>query len=180
MLFWGITLFIPLVVPTFGFDPGLNGLLAASPFIVSLVLTVPMIAISDRTGKRGLIVASGLIVGGILVAILPFVGSPVGKFVLICVGLGYFTAAFTPNIWAIAVNQFPAHAVGPATGIINGFGAGGGGIVAGALVGVLLAATGTYTAGLSVLGLAAIVGGGALLIYVRLGARQSAAAPSIG
>ena len=59
-------------------------------------------------------------------------------------------------------------AVGPATGIINGFGAGGGGIVAGALVGGLLAATGTYFAGFTVLGLAAIAGGIALAIYVRI------------
>ncbi|MFC5831856.1 MFS transporter [Nonomuraea insulae] len=168
MLFWGITLFIPLIVPTFGFASSVNGLLAAAPYLVSLLLTVPMMILGDRTGRRGPIAISGLVVGGVLLACVALTGSPVLQFTLICLGLGYFTASYTPNIWAIAVTDLPAHVVGPATGIINGFGAGGGGIVAGALVGALLAATGTYTLGLSVLGLVAILGGIALLFYTRM------------
>jgi MFS family permease len=168
MLFWGITLFIPLIVPTFGFATSINGLLAAAPYLVSLVLTVPMMLLADRTGRRGPIAVSGLVVGGVLLAGVALTTNPVLQFALICLGLGYFTAAYTPNIWAIAVTDLPAHVVGPATGIINGFGAGGGGIVAGALVGALLAATGTYALGLSVLGLVAIIGGLALLLYTRM------------
>ncbi|WP_187414864.1 MFS transporter [Nonomuraea sp. PA05] len=168
MLFWGITLFIPLIVPTFGFATSVNGLLSAAPYLVSLLLTVPMMILADRTGRRGPIAVSGLVVGGILLACVAITGSAVLQFALICLGLGYFTAAYTPNIWAIAVTDLPAHAVGPATGIINGFGAGGGGIVAGALVGALLAATGTYALGLSVLGLVAILGGLALFLYTRM------------
>jgi MFS family permease len=168
MLFWGITLFLPQTVATFGLSPTLSGLAAATPYLLSLLLTIPMIALADRTGRRGLIAVSGLIVGGILVACLAFTGDPLTRFVLISLGLGYFTAAYTPNIWAIAVTRFSPHAVGPATGIINGFGAGGGGIVAGALVGALLGATGNYFAGFTVLGLAAITGGIALAFYVRI------------
>jgi MFS family permease len=168
MLFWGITLYIPLIVPTFGFAPSVNGLLSAAPYLVSLVLTVPMMLLGDRTGRRGPIAVSGLVVGGVLLACVALTGSPVAQFSLICLGLGYFTAAYTPNIWAIAVTDLPAHVVGPATGIINGFGAGGGGVVAGALVGALLAATGTYTLGLSILGLVAILGGLALFLYTRM------------
>ncbi|MEV0612006.1 MFS transporter [Nonomuraea sp. NPDC050404] len=168
MLFWGITLFIPLIVPEFGFAPSAGGLLAAAPYLVSLVLTIPMMILADRTGRRAAIAISGLVVGGVLLAGVALTGSHVLQFALICLGLGYFTAAYTPNIWAIVVTDLPAHVVGPATGIINGFGAGGGGIVAGALVGALLAATGTYAVGLSVLGLVAIVGGLALLQYTRM------------
>ncbi|MCF6472674.1 MFS transporter [Nonomuraea sp. MG754425] len=168
MLFWGITLFIPLIVPRFGFDPGMAGLMAAAPYLVSLVLTVPMMILADRTGRRALIAISGLVVGGVLLACVMLTDSHVTQFALICLGLGYFTASYTPNIWAIAVTDLPAHAVGPATGIINGFGAGGGGIVAGAIFGPLLAAAGTYALGLSVLGLIAILGGGALILYTRM------------
>ncbi|MCG5216394.1 MFS transporter [Streptosporangium soli] len=178
MLFWGITLFIPLIVPTFGFAPSVNGLLAAAPYLVSLVLTIPMMILGDRTGRRGPIAISGLVVGGVLLACVALTGSPVLQFTLICLGLGYFTAAYTPNIWAIAVTDLPAHAVGPATGIINGFGAGGGGIVAGALVSALLAATGTYALGLSVLGLVAILGGLALLLYTRMRPATPVPAPA--
>lgn len=167
MLFWGITLFLPQTVSTFGLSPTLSGLASATPYLVSLLLTFPMIALSDRTEKRGPIAVSGLIVGGILIACLPFAHNSVAQFVLISLSVGYFTAAYTPNIWAIAVTRLSSTAVGPATGIINGFGAGGGGIVAGWLVGGLLAATGSYFPGFAVLGIAAVVGGIALAVYVR-------------
>lgn len=178
MLFWGITLFLPQSVGSFGLSPTLSGLAAAAPYLVSLVLTVPMIAISDRTGKRGAIAVSGLVVGGVLIACLPFAHDPMAQFVLICLGVGYFTAAYTPNIWAIAVTSMSSHAVGPATGIINGFGAGGGGIVAGALVGALFGATGSYFTGFALLGFVAIAGGIALAVYVRAGARTRSSAQS--
>jgi MFS family permease len=176
MLFWGITLWIPLVIQSLGFTGASRGLLAALPYVLSLALTVPMMALSDRTGKRVLIASSGLLVGGALVGALPLMESPVGKLVLICVGMGYFTATFTSNLWAIAVTDLPAHLVGPATGIINGFGAGGGGIVAGFVVGQLQAATGSYLPGFVVLGVMAIIGGLALLSYGRLRPREVAPA----
>lgn len=177
MLFWGITLWIPLVIQSLGFTGTGRGLLAALPYLLSLVLTVPMMGISDRTGKRVLIASSGLLVGGTLVGALPLVENPVGKLVMICVGMGYFTATFTSNLWAIAVTDLPAHLVGPATGIINGFGAGGGGIVAGIVVGKLQAVTGSFLPGFVVLGVMAIVGGLALLTYGRLRPREAPAAP---
>jgi MFS family permease len=174
MLFWGITLWIPLVIESLGFTGGSRGLLAALPYVLSLVLTVPMMAISDRTGKRVLIASSGLLVGGAFVGLLPLVGSPVATLVMICVGMGYFTATYTSNLWAIAVTDLPPHLVGPATGIINGFGAGGGGIVAGFVVGQLRAATGSYLPGFVVLGVIAVLGGLALLLYGRLRSRPAA------
>lgn len=172
MLFWGITLFIPLVVPTFGFAPGINGLLSALPYLVSLALTVPMTIISDRTGKRIAIAASGLLVGGVLVGLLPLIDSPIGKLLLITVGVGYFTATYTSNIWAVVVNDLEPAMVGPATGIVNGVGAGGGGVIAGVVVGGLLSLTGSYFAGLGLLGLVAILGGIAVIVYGRTGRRS--------
>jgi MFS family permease len=171
MLFWGITLWIPLVVQSLGFTGGSRGLFAALPYLLSLVLTVPMMALSDRTGKRVLIASSGLLIGGAFVGCLPLVSSPAAKLVMICIGMGYFTATYTSNLWAIAVNDLPPRVIGPATGIINGFGAGGGGIVAGLVVGQLRAATGSYLPGFVVLGVVAIIGGIALLWYGRLRAR---------
>ncbi|HET6501034.1 MAG TPA: MFS transporter [Amycolatopsis sp.] len=171
MLFWGITLWIPLVLQSLGFTGGSRGLFAALPYLLSLVLTVPMMALSDRTGKRVLIASSGLLVGGAFVGCLPLVSSPAAKLVMICIGMGYFTATYTSNLWAIAVNDLPPRVIGPATGIINGFGAGGGGIVAGLVVGQLRAATGSYLPGFAVLGVVAVIGGFALLWYGRLRAR---------
>lgn len=168
LLFWGITLFLPQTVAEFKLSPITGGLVSAIPYLVSIALAVPMISISDKSGRRGAIAVSGLVIGGILVACLPLTSNPFAKFTLISLGLGYFTATYNPNIWAIAVIRLNPNAVGPATGIMNGIGAGAGGIVAGPVMGSLLAATGAYFAGFAVFGLVAILGGIALIIYLRV------------
>lgn len=48
--------------------------------------------------------------------------------------MGYYAASFT-NIWSIIQSNVKPHAIGPASGIINGIGAGGGGTLAGLMVG---------------------------------------------
>jgi len=173
MLFWGITLWIPLMVKSLGFKGTEAALLTALPYVVSLVLVGPAIYLSDRTGKRVGIASSGLLVGGALVTLMPFVDNPVGKMILVALGLGYFTSTYTSNLWALAMTDLPPHLIGPATGIINGFGAGGGGIVAGFVVGRLKDATGSYVPGFAVLGVIAIAGGLALLLYGRLRAPRA-------
>jgi len=179
VLFWGITLWIPLVAKSFGFTGMMQGLVSAVPYLLSLALTVPLTIVSDRTGRRLPLAASGLIVGGLLMTALPLLGSPVAQMALICVAMGYFTATYTSNLWAIVVADLDPYAVGPASGIINGFGAGGGGIVAGFVVGHLLAATGSYVPGFVVLGCTAVVGGLAVVLYGRVRrAPRSAAAPT--
>jgi hypothetical protein len=70
-------------------------------------------------------------------------------------------------------------AVGPAAGIMNGLGAGGGGTIAGFLVGMINAATGSYMSGFMVLGGFVILGGLALLIYGRLKMRPLAVARGV-
>ncbi|HLZ65894.1 MAG TPA: hypothetical protein VKQ29_06660 [Aliidongia sp.] len=59
-------------------------------------------------------------------------------------------------------------AVGPASGIMNGLGAGGGGTIAGFLVAMLQSATGSYMSGFMVLGGLVVLGGLSLLTYGRL------------
>ena len=66
-------------------------------------------------------------------------------------------------------------AVGPAAGIINGLGAGGGGTIAGFLVALMNSYTGSYMAGFMVLGVLVIIGGVCLLVYGRVMAGRSLA-----
>ena len=51
---------------------------------------------------------------------------------------------------------------------MNGLGAGGGGTLAGFLVGLLKQSTGTYDAGFVALGAIVVLGGLALLVYGRM------------
>jgi MFS family permease len=178
VLFWGITLWIPLVAKSFGFTGMMQGLLSALPYLLSLALTVPLTILSDRTGRRLPLAASGLFVGGVLMTGLPLLHSPSARMAVICIAMGYFTATYTSNLWAIVVADLDPHAVGPATGIINGFGAGGGGIVAGFVVGHLLAVTGSYLPGFVVLGCTALLGGCAVVLYGRVRRPGPAAVPT--
>jgi MFS-type transporter involved in bile tolerance (Atg22 family) len=87
---------------------------------------------------------------------------------LITVAMGYYASSYTPNIWSILQGGVEPQAVGPAAGIMNGLGAGGGGTLAGFMVGLLKESTGSYDAGFMLLGLLVVLGGFSLLFYGRL------------
>jgi MFS family permease len=168
MLFWGITLWIPLAVRSLGFTGTSQAFASALPYFAALALTYPMARLSDRTGQRVVIAALGQILPGALLLLLPHVDNPTVKLALITVAMGYYASSYTPNIWSILQEGVKPQAVGPAAGIMNGLGAGGGGTLAGFLVGMLRESTGSYDAGFMVLGALVILGGVSLLIYGRM------------
>jgi MFS family permease len=168
MLFWGITLWIPLAVRSMGFTGMSQAMASAVPYLAAVLLAWPIARISDRTRKRVLIAALGLLIPGVLMVLLPWADSGLAKMALITVALGYYASSFTPNIWSILQSSVDARAVGPAAGIINGIGAGGGGTVAGFLVGMLYNTTQSYIPGFVVLGGLVILGGFSLLVYGRV------------
>ncbi|MBU2704160.1 MFS family permease [Sporomusaceae bacterium BoRhaA] len=174
MLFWGITLWIPMVVKSLGFTGTAQAVGSALPYIAAVILAIPMSIISDKTGKRVLIAALGLLIPGILLILLPQVEGGYLKLGLITVALGYYASSFTPNIWSILQSSVEPEAVGPASGIINGLGAGGGGTLAGFLVGLLKQSTGSYMSGFVALGIIVVLGGISLLIYGKIKEKQLA------
>ena len=168
MLFWGVTLWIPLAVQSVGFTGMSQAFASALPYLAAVLLALPMSRISDRTGKRVLIASLGLLIPGVLMMLLPMVTSGPAKLGLITVALGLYASSYTPNIWSILQSSIEPQAVGPASGIVNGIGAGGGGTIAGFLVGLLYRSTGSYMTGFVALGALVIVGGISLLIYGRV------------
>jgi predicted MFS family arabinose efflux permease len=165
MLFWGITLWIPQAVRSIGFTGTSQAVASALPYLAAVLLALPIAKISDRSNRRVLIAALGLLIPGMLMVMLPLVGSGPSKLALITVALGYYASSYTPNIWSILQSSVQPQAIGPASGIINGIGAGGGGTLAGFLVGMLYSATGSYMTGFVVLGGLVILGGFTLLVY---------------
>jgi MFS family permease len=168
MMFWGITLWISLAVKSVGFTGTSQALASGAPFIAAVVLAPLMTSISDRTGRRVLIAAIGLVVPGVLLMLLPAVSSGYAKLALITFALGFFASSYTPNIWSILQASAEPQAVGPAAGIMNGIGAGGGGTLAGFLVGIINAVTGSFMAGFEALGVLALLGGASLMLYGRV------------
>ena len=179
MLFWGITLWIPLVVKSLGFTGFDQALASAVPYAAAVLFAIPMSIISDKTNKRVLIASLGLLIPGGLLLLLPQVDSGMAKLALITVALGLYAASYTPNIWSILQSTVAPEAIGPASGIMNGLGAGGGGTIAGFLVGMVNAATGSYMSGFMVLGALVILGGIALLVYGRLKMEALVADPRV-
>jgi len=172
MLFWGVTLWISLAVKSVGFTGTSQAFASGLPFLAAVALAPLMTRISDRTGRRVLIASLGLILPGVLMMLLPVVSGGYAKLALITVALGYYASSYTPNIWSILQTSAEPQAVGSAAGIMNGIGAGGGGTLAGFLVGLTNAATGSYMAGFELLGVLALLGGFSLLLYGRVAAKR--------
>ncbi|MDR3565315.1 MAG: MFS transporter [Negativicutes bacterium] len=173
MLFWGITLWIPMAVKSLGFTGVYQAVGSALPYLTAVVLAVPISIISDRTGKRILVASLGLFIPGILLMLLPQVDSGYLKMALITLALGYYASSFTPNIWSILQSTVEPQAIGSASGIINGLGAGGGGTIAGFLVGLLYQSTGSYMTGFMALGFIVILGGISLVVYGKIKERPT-------
>ncbi|MBV8402498.1 MAG: MFS transporter [Acetobacteraceae bacterium] len=176
MLFWGITLWIPLAVRSLGFTGFAQAIASALPYFAAVALAIPMSAISDRSQKRVLIASFGMLLPGVLLLLLPQVDSGAVKLGLITVALGFYASSYTPNIWSILQSTVKPHAIGSASGIMNGLGAGGGGTVAGFLVGLLYSSTGSYMSGFMVLGGLVVLGGLSLVTYGRLMASRTSPA----
>ena len=176
MLFWGITLWIPMVVKSLGFTGIAQAIGSSLPYFVGIILAVPLSYISDKTGKRVTVATLGLLIPGCMLLVLPFVEDATLKMLLITLAFGYYVASFQPNIWAIIQSSVKPSAVGPAAGIINGIGAGGGGTLAGFVVGMLYKSTGSYVTGYAFLGFVVVLGGLSLFVHDRLQQRALAAA----
>ncbi|QKJ88398.1 MFS transporter [Paramixta manurensis] len=172
MLFWGITLFIPLVVTSLGFHGIAQGFASGLPYFLAILLAIPISRFSDKTQQRGPIAAFGLGSAGIFLIILPFIDSAPGKLCLITLAIAWFTSCYTTNIWSIITASVSKQAVGPAAGVINGIGAGLGGTTAGFVVEYLHSYSGSYVPGFTVLGVVAIAGGISVYSYCRIIARK--------
>ena len=167
-LFWGITLWIPMVASSLGFQGTSRALASSVPYIVAIILVIPMSYLSDKTGKRIQIASLGLFLPGICMFLMPFVDNPYVKIALITFSMAYYTASYTPNFWSILQMGVAPHAAGAASGIVSGLGAGGGGTLAGFMVGYLHATTGSYMWGFMVIGIIVLMGSVCLYSFGRV------------
>jgi MFS family permease len=165
-LFWGTTLWIPMLVKSLQFTGAAQAVATALPYFVGLILGAPMSILSDRTGKRVWITAIGLFIPGVVLMFLPHITDPVFKISIIALSVGFCASTFQPNIWSIIQSSVKPRGVGPAAGIVNGIGAAGG-TVAGFVVGMMYQSTGSYTAGFVYLGFMVMLAGVSLILHDR-------------
>jgi MFS family permease len=173
MLFWGVTLWLPMAVKSLGFTGFSQGFGSALPYITAIVLAIPVSYISDKTGKRLLFATLGLIVPGTLMIMLPLIDNSLIKLIVISIALGYGASHYTANFWTILQTNVDPSAVGPAAGILNGISGGFGGTIAGFIVGIFLKNTGSYMPGFMTLGILIILGGISMILYGKYSAKSS-------
>jgi MFS family permease len=167
MLFWGITLWIPLAVASLGYADTAQSVAASLPYLTALLMAVPVSHLSDRIGRRTEVAAFGLLVPGAVIMLLPLLHSGDAKLAVIILTLGLYASSYSPNIWSIVQSSVEPAVVGAAAGAINGVGAFGG-VAAGFMVGLMVRSTGSYVAAFAVLGVLVILGGLSLLAFARI------------
>jgi D-galactonate transporter len=164
MALYGIALWLPQLANGFGLSLQQIGFVTAVPYIVATLGMVVWGRRSDAKAERtwhvaipGFIAAAGLIA-------TPFAGSPVLSLVCLCVAAFGIYAAI-PVFWTLPAGFLSGTAAAGAIGLINALG-NLGGFAGPSMVGFVREETGSFAAGLVVLGLASL-GAGLLALAAR-------------
>lgn len=161
---YGFGLWLPMMLKRFHFSDFHTSMLAAVPYVVSLVSMIAFGWNSDRTGERRwhtaipfFIAAAGLSIGSIFH--VTSLGWAMVGFCL--VGLGIYS--YMPSFWAMPSLYLCGTAVAVATGFINSF-ANLGGFVGPFMMGWVQTHTGSFSLAMGVLLLAQVIAGS--LVFV--------------
>jgi sugar phosphate permease len=146
-MWWGIMSWLPQYLRIArGFSWAKMGVFSSLPFVFGLVGLISAGVVADRLKRAAVINCVGL--GGCATFI--FLGAVVHNnylsALLLCVAL-YFKGVSLPMAWTVLQAFIPANMIGQAAGLQNGSSQLVGGLSP-MIVGFLIGATGTYTAGL--------------------------------
>ncbi|AWN50696.1 MFS transporter [Methylobacterium sp. 17Sr1-1] len=154
---YGVAFFLPTIVKGFGVSNFQTGLLSALPFVFGAVGMVLLGRSSDRTLKRREHVCFAMIVAAVGVAGAGLVSSPVLILGLLCLSqIG--VSATPPLLWPIPSAFLTGSSAAAGIAAINSIG-NLSGFAGPYVMGYLKDLTGTFTAGLLVLGAVTLAGG---------------------
>ena len=163
---WGLNSWLPTYLQRVRhFDLHHMGFYSALPFILMFFAEIIAGYIADRTGKYALLACGGLLTAGVLAFIGTRVADPQLAAVIIAFGAAAWGVA-TPTQYGLALRVLPTGTTATGIGIINGIG-NLVGACAPAVIGFIVAGTGSYKAGLLVIVIASVLGTLALLPMVR-------------
>ncbi|SFU85588.1 D-galactonate transporter [Methylobacterium sp. 174MFSha1.1] len=154
---YGVAFFLPTIVKGFGVSNFQTGLLSALPFVFGAVGMVLLGRSSDRTLKRREHVCFAMMVAAVGVAGAGLVSSPVLILGLLCLSqIG--VSATPPLLWPIPSAFLTGSSAAAGIAAINSIG-NLSGFAGPYVMGYLKDLTGTFTAGLLVLGAVTLAGG---------------------
>jgi sugar phosphate permease len=150
-----------------GFDVGGMVLFTSLPYLGSMLSSLAMGFLSDRIGRRAATCAVSLAGAALSIGLAATVADPFAS--ALCMVLGMILWGMSPPVhYAIMQRIVPAPIIATGIGIDNGL-ANFGSAVAPAVIGVLIAATGSYVAGLLFLTALGLIGAGGAVILAFQG-----------
>lgn len=163
---WGLNSWLPsYLIRERGFDPRQTGFYSFLPFFMMFLGEVLAAILSDRLGRRAIVCFVGLFMAGVSMYVVSIVSDAQTAALLIAVS-AFFWGAALPPLFALSLQILPPRAIASGVGMFNGIGN-----IIGALsplvMGMLIASTGAFNAGLMVLVGATLLGSLAMLPLVR-------------
>jgi MFS transporter, ACS family, tartrate transporter len=158
---YGFVLFLPQIVSKFGASISEVGLITAIPYVFGGIAMVAWGWHSDRTGERNKHAAAACLLAFAGLAVCVFIDNPVIMMVaLVLAQMGQ--SAIAPTFWTLPTAMLSGTAAAGGIAMINAVG-NLGGFLGPSVVGVIKDATGSFSLGLLVISLGALVGAVVLL-----------------
>jgi len=163
---WGLNSWLPTyLVKARHLTPVQTGLFSALPFICMFLGEVIGAAVSDKVGRRALICCLSLLSAGISMYLVSIIPNAEGAALMIAVSAFCWGCALPP-LFALGTQIIPIRSLHAGVGVYNGIGN-----IVGAfsplIMGLLIAKTGAFDAGLLFLVGAAILGSLAMLPLLK-------------
>jgi ACS family glucarate transporter-like MFS transporter len=170
LVWWGISLWLPSYLFAVGLTQTEVILVASLPYLGGIAGLLVGSFLSDRTGKVIWITFAFQIAGAFAVLLLIGTTSAVAIMVVLSL-LFFFIALFPPNAFTLLQGIAPPELMGSATGLMNGI-AVGMGVFGPIILGMAVAATGSFSAGFIIMALMQLLSAG-LLLWFRGSQRRS-------
>ena len=172
---YGVTFFLPTIVKAFGVTDLQTGLLAAVPYLFSVVGVLIICRSCDRTLKRREHLALAMTISAIGLAGAALAPAPAARLAFLCVA-AFGMAAAIPLTLAIPASFLTGAAAAAGLAGANAVGSLGG-FVGPYVMGSLKDATGGFTAGLLVIAASALTGAG-ISLAMKVGAEARGPEPA--
>jgi sugar phosphate permease len=170
LVWWGISLWLPSYLFAVGLTQDEVIWVASLPYLGGIAGLLIGSFLSDRTGKVIWITFAFQMAGALAVLLLIGTTSAAGIMMVLTL-LFFFIALFPPNAFTLLQGIAPQELMGSATGLMNGI-AVGMGVFGPIILGMAVAATGSYSAGFIIMALMQLLSAG-LLLWFRGSQRRS-------
>lgn len=165
LVWWGISLWLPSYLFAIGLTQTEVIWVASLPYLGGIAGLLIGSYLSDKTGKVIWLTFAFQMVGAL--AVLLLIGTTTAAAIMMVLAiLFFFIALFPPNAFTLLQGIAPPELMGSATGLMNGI-AVGMGVFGPIVLGMAVAATGSYNAGFIIMALMQVLSAVLLIWFAR-------------